>query len=102
MPDGALRLLSRPMYLLSASGTFDTILLLLIAWQLLRLVMRLTTKGRNTPSQGQRWTSDPLRPKGDVRIEHLQEVKHTTPTLDAEDAEFEVIKEDPSKDDKKG
>ena len=90
------------MYLLSASGTFDTILLLLVAWQLLRLVMRLTNKPHNIPSQGQSWASGPPRPKGEVRIERLEEVKHSTPTLDAEDVEFEVIKEDPSTDEKKG
>jgi hypothetical protein len=90
------------MYLLSASGTFDTILLLLIAWQLLRLFMRLTNKEGKTPSEGERWTSDPPRPKGEVRIERLEEVKHSNPTLDAEDADFEVIKEEPSKDDRKG
>ncbi|MEO8732741.1 MAG: hypothetical protein ABI373_00285 [Flavobacteriales bacterium] len=86
------------MYLLSASGTFDTILLLLIAWQGLRLIMRLNRKPSSTVAQGQRWTTDPLRPKGDVRIERLEEVKHSMPPVDAEDAQFEVIKEDRSKD----
>ena len=101
MSGGAARLLSRPMYLLSASGTFDTILLLLIAWQLLRLFSRLNNRSRNSAAPGPRFTSDPSRPKGEVRIERLEEVKHSTPTLDAEDAEFEVIKEGSSEDDKK-
>gem|GEM_PF-1682892 len=89
------------MYLLSASGTFDTILLLLIAWQLLRLITRLNGRSRNSAVQGQRFTSGPLRPKGDVRIEHLEEVKHSAPPLEVEDAEFEVIKDGSAGDDKK-
>lgn len=76
-----------PMVLLSASGALRTILILLIIWQLLRLWMR-TQEQRQRPHHG----PTPPRPKGDVRIEQLQEPKHHAPPLDAEDAEFEEIK----------
>ena len=88
------------MYLLSASGAFDTILLLLIVWQVLRLVMSLNNRSRNSTAPGPRFTSDPSRPKGEVRIERLEEVHHNLPPVDVEDAEFEVIKEEKPANDK--
>ncbi len=77
------------MYLLSANGTLRTILILLIIWQLLRLWMRLQQRGGGTQSGS---TASQQRPKGDVRIEQLKDIKHGGPPLDAEDAEFEEIK----------
>jgi len=78
------------MVLLSANGAFRTILILLIIWQLLRLFMRLQ-KGDRGNAGHTRTTTDPIRPKGDVRIEQVKEVHHSAPPLDAEDADFEEI-----------
>lgn len=77
------------MYLLSANGTLRTILILLIAWQLLRLWMRVQQQGRGRHQTG---GAGQQRPKGDVRIEQLKEIKHGAPPADAEDADFEEIK----------
>lgn len=84
------------MYLLSANGTVRTILILLVLWQLLRLWQRL--QGRR-PDQGGRlrWTMGPQRPKGDVRIERIDEPRNGRPEMMAEDAEFEEIKDKPEK-----
>ncbi|MBP8824725.1 MAG: hypothetical protein KBH07_13870 [Flavobacteriales bacterium] len=81
------------MYLLSANGTLRTILILLIIWQLLRLWMKVQQGKR--PGGGTPWGAGPPRPKGEVRIERLEETGRRTPPLDAEDADFEVIKDKP-------
>ncbi len=83
------------MYLLSANGALRTILLLLILWQLLRLWMRVQQGKRNGSGGATRWSAEPPRPKGDVRIERLEETGHRAPPLEAEDADFEVIKDKP-------
>ncbi len=82
-----------PMYLLSANGTLRTILILLIIWQLLRLWMKVRAKNENAGPGSTHWTTAQTRPKGEVRIEKLQDVHHSTPPLDVEDADFEVIKD---------
>lgn len=81
------RLLSRPMLLLSASGTLDTILVLLIVWQILRLVVRVQERGR-VGSADQR--DD--RSKGEVRIERANEAARRPSPGNIEDADFEEIK----------
>jgi hypothetical protein len=78
------------MYLLSANGTLRTILILLILWQLLRLWMRMQQKDQGGRRAGH--TTGQQRPKGDVRIEQLKEIRHGAPPADAEDADFEEIK----------
>ena len=82
-----------PMYLLSANGTLRTILILLIIWQLLRLWMKVQQNKR--PGGAARWSSEPRRPKGDVRIERLEDVERHPPPLEVEDADFEEIKDKP-------
>jgi hypothetical protein len=82
------------MYLLSASGTLDTILLLIIVWQVLRLILRLNA--RHSGSDGQHSSSEPLRPKGDVRIERVEEPRHGVSPPHVEDAEFEEIRQIPA------
>ncbi|MCC6841120.1 MAG: hypothetical protein IT230_13265 [Flavobacteriales bacterium] len=81
------------MYLLSANGTLRTILILLIIWQLLRLWMKVQQGKR--PGSGTRWTADPQRPKGEVRIERVEGTERRPPPRDVEDADFEVIKDKP-------
>lgn len=84
------------MYLLSANGTLRTILILLIAWQLLRYWIRSQQVKRPSASHDVRWTTKEQRPKGELRIEQVEEVTHDVMPLDVEDAEFEVIKEKPT------
>ncbi|MCO6481547.1 MAG: hypothetical protein J5I62_02010 [Flavobacteriales bacterium] len=79
------------MYLLSANGTLRTILILLIVWQVLRLWMRV--RQRHDGPNRLRWTTGPQRPKGDVRIERVDEPRNGRPDLMAEDADFEEIKD---------
>ncbi|HQV39128.1 MAG: hypothetical protein IPO60_13115 [Flavobacteriales bacterium] len=81
------------MYLLSANGTLRTILILLIIWQILRLWMKVREKNVNPGPRNTHWTTDRPRPKGEVRIEKLEDVEHHAPPLDAEDADFEEIKD---------
>ncbi len=75
------------MLLLSASGTLDTILVLLIVWQILRLVVRVQERGR-VGSADQR--DD--RSKGEVRIERANEAARRPSPGNIEDADFEEIK----------
>ena len=82
-----------PMYLLSANGTLRTILILLIIWQLLRLWMKVRQKSMNNRPGTTHWTTDQQRPKGEVRIEKLEEIKHSVPPANVEDADFEEIKD---------
>lgn len=81
------------MYLLSANGTLRTILILLIIWQVLRLWMRArdAKQAAHRPQQ----PGEPPRPKGEVRIERISETRHGAPPPNAEDADFEVIKDKP-------
>ena len=83
-----------PMYLLSANGTLRTILILLVAWQVLRLWMRV--QQAKHAAHGPQRPGEPARPKGDVRIERIGEVHHAAPPPYAEDADFEVIKDKPA------
>lgn len=82
------------MILLSANGTLRTILILLIVWQALRIWMRAKA---DRPQRGghMHWTNDRPRAKGELRIERLDEVQHGKPPPNAEDADFEVIKDKP-------
>ena len=80
------------MYLLSVNGTLRIILVLLIVWQVLRLWMRVKGRQPGGPG-GVRWTTGPQRPKGDVRIERVDEPRNSRPGMVAEDAEFEVVKD---------
>ncbi|MGV9011039.1 MAG: hypothetical protein ACOH13_00450 [Flavobacteriales bacterium] len=75
------------MPLLSANGTFRTILVLLVVWQLLRILVKLKDVPRSGPSSPQ-----PRRSKGDVRIEQVQQPSHSMEPLNVEDADFEEIK----------
>lgn len=77
----------RAMPLLSANGTFRTILVLLVIWQVLRIMVRVKNVPRDGPSSPQ-----PRRPKGDVRIEQVQQPSHSMEPLNVEDADFEEIK----------
>ena len=81
------------MYLLSANGTLRTILILLIIWQVLRLWMKVRAKNANNGPRTTHWATDQPRPKGEVRIEKLEEIKHSPPPTDVEDADFEEIKD---------
>ena len=76
------------MPLLSANGTLRTILVLLVLWQLLRIV----TKVLAAPKTGGAAGTAPRRPKGDIRIEQVQLPRHSMEPLDVEDADFEEIK----------
>jgi hypothetical protein len=55
----------------------------------------MRVQARKQGGGAQRWTQDRQRPKGDVRIERLEEVRHNPPPAHAEDAEFEVIPDKP-------
>ena len=83
------------MYLLSANGTLRTILILLIIWQVLRLWMKVRENKKVGATGSTRWTNEQPRPKGEVRIEKLEEIRHSPPPVDVEDADFEVIKDNP-------
>ncbi|HMN04347.1 MAG TPA: hypothetical protein PKD45_01355 [Flavobacteriales bacterium] len=80
------------MYLLSANGTLRTILILLVIWQVLRLWMRLRGEAQGGAGAG-RWTMGPERPKGDIRIERVDDPRNARPDMLAEDADFEEIKD---------
>jgi len=82
------------MYLLAANNTLRTILILLVLWQLLRLWVKVRERRGKGPKQAPRWTGGPARPMGDIRIEKLEETRHSPPPQ-AEDADFEVIKDKP-------
>jgi hypothetical protein len=76
----------------SFQGTLRTILVLLIIWWVLRILLR---KGRAGTGRGPaRWTNDPVRPKGDVRIERTEERTDRPPNKDGSitDADFEELK----------
>ena len=78
----------RAMPLLSANGTFRTILVLLVLWQVLRIASKvLAAKGNSGPNG-----PAARRPKGDVRIEQVEHPRQSMGPLDVEDAEFEEIK----------
>ena len=83
------------MYLLSANGAFRTILILLIIWQVLRLWMKVRENKKVGTPGSTRWTTEQPRPKGEIRIEKLEEIRHSPPPADVEDADFEVIKDKP-------
>lgn len=83
------------MYLLSANGTLRTILILLIIWQVLRMWMKVREKRKGGAPGATQWTNEQHRPKGEVRIEKLEEIRHSPPPADVEDADFEVIKDKP-------
>lgn len=81
------------MYLLSANGTLRTILILLIVWQLLRLWMRVQAAQRE---MHRRQGADvPRRPKGDVRIERVEDNRYRPGPPTVEDADYELIKDEP-------
>lgn len=82
-----------PMYLLSANGTLRTILILLIIWQVLRLWMKVRAKNADHRSAATRWSAGQRRPKGEVRIERLEEIKHGPPPTDVEDADYVEVKD---------
>lgn len=82
------------MILLSANGTLRTILILLIVWQVLRIWMRVKAN-RQQRGGPMHWTHDRPRAKGELRIERIEEVQHGKPPPNAEDADFEVIKDKP-------
>ena len=65
----------RAMPLLSANGTFRTIL------------VKLKDVPRGGPS-----SAEPRRSKGEVRIEQVQQPSHSMEPLNVEDADFEEIK----------
>lgn len=77
------------MVLLSASGTLETILILVIIWQLLRIWMRIQA-GAN--ARGTNWTAPDSRSKGEVRIERVDDLRNTRQQGRVEDADFEEIK----------
>ncbi|MBS1583344.1 MAG: hypothetical protein JST66_14180 [Bacteroidetes bacterium] len=79
------------MYLLAASGTLRTILLLVILWLLLRIWMRVQAGGPD-PRQRTRWSEPDPRRKGEVRIEQAEPRKRAAGPQDVEDADFEEIK----------
>ncbi len=55
--------------------------------------MKVREKNVNPGPRNTHWTTDRPRPKGEVRIEKLEDVEHHAPPLDAEDADFEEIKD---------
>ncbi len=77
----------------SFNGTLRTILILLIIWWVLRLILR---SGRKSGGKiNARWTDDPNRPKGEVRIERLKDDerdKGNKPNGTITDADFEELK----------
>lgn len=79
------------MYLLAASGTLRTILLLVILWLLLRIWMRVQAVGPD-PRRRARWNEPDPRRKGEVRIEQAEPRKRSAGPQDVEDADFEEIK----------
>jgi hypothetical protein len=80
------------MILLSANGTLRTILILVLIWQVLRMVRRST--GSNSAGRsGQRRTgTSDQRPSGDVRIERANDLRPGQRPGAVEDADFEEIK----------
>lgn len=79
------------MYLLSANGALRTILILLVVWQVLRLWVR--SQQAKHAARAPHPPGGSARPRGDVRIERIGEVHHAAPPPNAEDADFEVIKD---------
>lgn len=79
------------MVLLSASGTLETILILVIIWQLLRIWARIQA-GAKANAQGTHWTSPDNRSNGDVRIERTDDPRNARQQGRVEDAEFEELK----------
>lgn len=79
------------MHLLAANGTLRTILVLLIIWLLLRMWTRSRMPAGRSPHRNA-WAPPEQRPKGDVRIERIEESEPQRPPANAEDADFEEIK----------
>lgn len=80
------------MHLLSASGSFRTILILVILWMVLRMWMRSQDGQMGQGGGPSRPPSPPdVRPKGEVRIERREPAKPPVHRPDVEDADFEEI-----------
>lgn len=80
------------MVLLSAWGSLRVILILVIVWQVLRIIVRVhrERQGGNVPGQQR----PPARPKGEVRIERLDRpTDNDRPSQGpVEDVDFEEIR----------
>ncbi len=74
------------MILLSATGTLDTILILIIVWQILRLFVRAQ---EHNGAIGHR--SSDNRSQGEVRIERANDERRTDRNANVQDADFEEI-----------
>ena len=85
----------QPMPILEASlsGTFRTVLVLVVIWWLLRLFMRWQMTKNGNATRPPRWTSD-TRPPGEVTIERIKDPGQNpgTSAPDVTDADFEEIK----------
>lgn len=77
------------MLLLSASGTLRLILVLTIAWLLLRAYARSRQPSQGKPP-GTHWSAPDSRAKGEVRIERTETHQRAKPGP-VEDADFEEI-----------
>jgi hypothetical protein len=74
----------------SFSGTFKTILILVIAWMVLRMFLRYQRAQQAPPA---RRTNEPQRPPGEVRIERTDDKGgQGRPGGSVVDADFEEIK----------
>ena len=78
------------MILLSATGTLDTVLVLLIVWQILRLVVRAQERAE-ARNVGSAQAPQNMRPKGEVRIERTDNARSTSHGAHVQDADFEEI-----------
>ncbi len=82
------------MELLDASfnGTLRTIVILLIIWWVLRSLLKMGQ--RSGAPKWRNFTNGPARPKGDVRIERLNDEKRDggRPQGNITDADFEEVK----------
>lgn len=80
------------MVLLSAWGTLRVILILVIVWQVLRIIMRMQMERQGGGVPGQQ--RPPARPKGEVRIERLDRpTDHDRPSQGpVQDVDFEEIR----------
>jgi hypothetical protein len=77
----------------SFSGTLRTITVLVIAWWVLRMILRYQ-RSRTMKGGGAGHTPGPVRPVGDVRIERPPEAERPGPVPGGTiiDADFEEIK----------
>jgi len=73
------------MILLSATGTLDTILILIIVWQILRLFVRAQEHGGTISG------SSDNRSQGEVRIERANDERRSGRDAHVQDADFEEI-----------